>query len=122
MSGRSLNPIVTGLAGRCPDCGKGALFDGFLTVRKRCDVCGFDLQAADSGDGPVFFVALIGGFIVAFGAFATDRVFQPPVWLEFIIWVPLTILICGLMLRPFKSLLISLQFHFKASQSRTNGP
>jgi|APCry1669190156_1035279.scaffolds.fasta_scaffold17823_1 uncharacterized protein (DUF983 family) len=115
MSGQKPSPIAAGLGCRCPNCGKGKLFQGYLTVRQRCEVCGFDLRAADSGDGPVFFITLIGGFICAFGAFYTDVKFEPPLWVQFVLWIPLTIAICGLMLRPFKSLLIALQFHHKAA-------
>ena len=35
-----LSPIRTGLACRCPRCGKGRLFKGFLDLRPRCEVCG----------------------------------------------------------------------------------
>lgn len=115
------NPVVAGLMCRCPNCGKGALFQGYLTVRERCAVCGFDLRKADSGDGPVFFITLIGGFICAFGAFWTDRTFAAPLWVQFVIWLPLTIVICGAMIRPFKSLLIALQFHHKAEQVNVHG-
>ena len=63
-----VNPIVAGLACRCPNCGEGPLFDGFLTVSKRCEACGFDLSAADSGDGPAVFIILIVGAIVCASA------------------------------------------------------
>ena len=53
------NPILSGLAGRCPNCGDGHLFEGFLRVSPRCEACGFDLAKADSGDGPAVFVILI---------------------------------------------------------------
>src|SRR3546814_1038420 len=33
---------------RCPRCGRGKLYDGFLTVGDRCDRCGLDLAAHDS--------------------------------------------------------------------------
>jgi uncharacterized protein (DUF983 family) len=114
------NPVISGLLCRCPRCGKGPMFKGFLTVRSRCDVCGFDLQAADSGDGPVFFITLLGGIIVAIGAVSTEIAFDPPLWVEFALWLPLTILICGGLLRPAKSLLIALQFHFKAAQMKAS--
>ena len=51
-----ISPLTTGLAGRCPRCGDGKLFSGFLTVAPRCDVCGLDYAFADSGDGPAVFV------------------------------------------------------------------
>ena len=58
------NPLLSGLAGRCPNCGDGDLFDGFLKVAARCEACGHDLARADSGDGPAVFVILIAGFLL----------------------------------------------------------
>ena len=40
----NLSPIRTGLACKCPRCGGGKLFSGFLTVRETCAVCGLDLR------------------------------------------------------------------------------
>ena len=59
-----LSPYSTGLAGRCPRCGEGKLFKGFITIADKCEVCGQDFKFADSGDGPAIFVMLIVGFIV----------------------------------------------------------
>ena len=36
------NPLLAGLSGRCPSCGEGHLFDGFLKVAPRCEACGYD--------------------------------------------------------------------------------
>ena len=47
-----VEPIRAGLAGRCPRCGEGRLFSGFLTVAESCGVCGLDYSFADAGDGP----------------------------------------------------------------------
>ncbi|RUU16212.1 DUF983 domain-containing protein, partial [Mesorhizobium sp. M7A.F.Ca.CA.003.01.2.1] len=54
-----IDPISAGLHGRCPRCGEGRLFSGFLTVGKRCVNCGLDYSYADAGDGPAVFVILI---------------------------------------------------------------
>ena len=53
------NPLASGLRGRCPNCGEGYLFDGFLKVARSCEACGYDFSKADSGDGPAVFVILI---------------------------------------------------------------
>ncbi len=111
-------PLVAGLIGRCPNCGRGPLFQGFLTVRPVCDACGFGLAKADSGDGPAVFVTLIGGFIAAFGALFTLFAFRPPVWVLLAIWLPLTLVICLGLLRPFKGVLLAAQFMNKASEAR----
>ena len=103
---------------RCPRCGKGKLFTGFLTLRPRCEVCGLDYSFADSGDGPAIFAILIGGFIVVFAALIVEVLYQPPFWLHAVIWLPLILLVTLMPLRLIKSLLIALQFHHKAAEGR----
>jgi uncharacterized protein (DUF983 family) len=102
--------LSSGLGCRCPACGEGALFEGFLAVRSRCPACGLDLSAQDSGDGPVAFIILIlGGFVVAL-ALLTEVRYSPPVWVHLLLWLPLTLaLVLGLM-RPFKATLVALQY------------
>ena len=58
------SPYSTGLSGRCPRCGDGHLFKGFLDIAPRCDVCGLEFAFADAGDGPAIFVMLLAGFLV----------------------------------------------------------
>jgi uncharacterized protein (DUF983 family) len=112
------NPLLSGLAGRCPNCGEGHLFEGFLRVSPKCEACGFDLRAADSGDGPAVFVILIGGFVVAFAALFTEIAYRPPIWLHLVLWLPLTLIVCLGLLRPFKGVMLAAQFMNKASEAR----
>ena len=111
-------PIARGLSGRCPRCGKGHLFQGFLSLRRACENCGLDLGFADSGDGPAVFVILIGGAIVVFAALITEVVYQPPYWVHAALWIPLVLIVTLGPLRPLKGLLIALQFHHKAQEGR----
>jgi uncharacterized protein (DUF983 family) len=113
------NPLLSGAAGRCPNCGEGRLFDGFLSVSRQCEACGFDLAAADSGDGPAVFVILIAGLIAAFGALFTMFATRS-VWITLIVWLPLTLLLVLLLLRPMKGLMLAAQFMNKASQARND--
>jgi len=114
------NPLLAGLLGRCPSCGEGGLFEGFLTVAPRCDACGYDLAKADSGDGPAVFVIMIAGFLVAFGALFMEFAFHPPVWVHLVVWLPATLLICLVLLRPMKGIMLAAQFANKASQARND--
>jgi len=111
-------PIARGLAGRCPRCGKGHLFQGFLTLRSRCESCGLDYGFADSGDGPAVFVILLGGGVVVFAALITEAVYQPPYWVHAALWLPLILLVTLAPLRLIKGLLIALQYHHKAAEGR----
>jgi uncharacterized protein (DUF983 family) len=111
-------PIGRGLRGRCPRCGEGSLFQGFLGLRARCERCGLDFGFADSGDGPAVFGILIGGFIVVFAAMAVEIMYQPPYWLHAVLWLPLILIVTLLPLRLIKGLLIALQYHHKAAEGR----
>ena len=113
MSG--VNPFLAGVACRCPNCGEGALFSGFLTVAPECEACGFDLRKADSGDGPAVFIILIAGAIVVGSALIVEVKYQPPFWLHAALWLPLILVVTLWPLRAMKSLLIALQFHHKAA-------
>jgi len=110
--------VATGLTGRCPRCGQGRLFKGFLEVAPACDVCGLDLKFADSGDGPAVFVTLFAGFFVLGLALWVELNYEPPMWVHIVIFLPLTLIVCIGMLRPLKGLLVALQYRNKAEQGR----
>jgi len=111
------SPIAIGLRCRCPRCGEGPLYDGFLTVAERCTVCGLDLRKADSGDGPAVFIIFILGFVVVPLALWVEATFAPPLWVHMAIW-PVVIVGGALaLLRPAKGILIALQFRHRASDS-----
>lgn len=111
------SPFSTGVACRCPRCGEGRLYDGFLTVADRCSICGLDLKRADSGDGPAVFIVFILGALVVPLALLFESAAEPPMWLHVAIW-PVVILAGSLaLLRPMKGLMIALQFRHRASDS-----
>jgi uncharacterized protein (DUF983 family) len=113
-----ISPVSAGLTGRCPRCGDGKLFAGFINVAPRCEICGLDYAFADSGDGPAVFVALFGGFAVLGAALLTEIAYQPPIWVHMALFLPLTLVVCLGLLRPFKGLLIALQYRNKAELGR----
>ena len=108
-----VSPFRAGLSCRCPRCGRGHLFKGFLTVADKCEVCGLDLSHQDSGDGPAVLVILVLGIIVVGLALLVERVFAPPLWVHMALWTPLTLGGSILLLRPVKATLIALQYHHR---------
>ena len=113
-----IEPIAAGLKGRCPRCGKGRLFSGLLSIAPDCDECGLDYSFADAGDGPAVFVILIIGFIVVGLALWTEVSFNPPLWLHFMLWIPLTLVLSLGGLRLIKGVLVTLQYANKAAEGR----
>lgn len=120
MADTPLSPFVTGLACRCPRCGKGRLLQGYLNMRPRCEACGLDYGFADAGDGPAVFVILIAGFIVVGCALVVEFVYAPPFWLHALLWGPLIAVVTLLPLRALKGLMIALQYHHKAAEGRVD--
>ena len=114
MSEAARGALEAALLCRCPRCGRGKLFDGLLTVREKCAVCGLDLSAHDAGDGPAVFVILILGAIVVGLAFVVERRFEPPLWVHGILWLPVTLGGALLMLRPLKAWLLGEQYRHRA--------
>ena len=113
-----LDPIPTGLSGRCPRCGDGKMFKGFITVADSCEHCGLDYKFADAGDGPAIFVMLIAGFIIVGAALWLEVRYEPPIWVYVAVFLPLTLIVCLGMLRPLKGVLVALQYANKAEQGR----
>lgn len=116
-----VEPISAGLRGRCPRCGEGRLFSGFLTVGQSCSNCRLDYSFADAGDGPAVFVILIIGFVVVGLALWMEVTLNPPLWLHFILWIPLTLVLCLGGLRLIKGVLLTLQYSNKAAEGRLDG-
>ena len=107
--------ILRGLACKCPRCGNGKLYAGFLTLAAKCDACGLDYAFIDSGDGPAVFIIMIAGAIVVGSALIVEIKYQPPFWVHAALWLPLILATTLLPLRSMKALLIALQFHHKAA-------
>lgn len=110
--------MMRGLACKCPRCGEGKLYEGFLSLRPRCAACDLDYGFIDAGDGPAVFIIMIAGFIVVGSALVVEMKYQPPFWLHALLWTPLILATTLLPLRSMKSLLIALQFHHKAAPGR----
>ncbi|MGU3359810.1 DUF983 domain-containing protein [Methylobacterium sp. M6A4_1b] len=112
------SPFSAGLRGRCPRCGEGHMFDGFLTFRPACEVCGLDYGSFNSGDGPAFFVMSIVGIIVVGLALWMEITYEPPIWVHALVAGTLSIGLSLLLVRPLKGVLAALQFTNKAEQGR----
>ncbi|TNE61827.1 MAG: DUF983 domain-containing protein [Alphaproteobacteria bacterium] len=115
---RSVSPYRAGLSCTCPNCGKGPLFTNVLEVKDRCDVCGFDLSAADPGDGAQVFVILILGAVCAIlGIFLYGAIGLSPAVVAVVLGI---VIIFGSlwMLRVIKALLVALQYHHDAREGR----
>ena len=113
-----LSPIKTGLAGRCPRCGRGRLFAGYLSVAKNCGSCGLSFDFADAGDGAAWFVMLFVCFFGVGSILGIEVAYSPPFWAHALIAIPLIIILPLVLLRPAKGILLCQQWKTKAQEGR----
>lgn len=71
--------IVRGTRRRCPQCGRGALFRGWLTVRSPCLECGLEV-VEDEGDPWLFVILLDRIFVLVLLGFVYFRLGPPNSW------------------------------------------
>jgi len=115
-----LSPWRTGFRGRCPRCGEGRLFAGFLKVADECRFCGLKFGFENAGDGAVpFLILLIGGIGVGLGAWVM-LAFDTPVWVPIAVTVPVCAVLTLVLLPKAKGLLIALQYVNHAGDTGTD--
>ena len=117
-----VSPVWAGLRGRCPRCGQGRLFDGFLKVAPACEVCGLDYGFADPADGPAFFVMSFGCLPPMGLALWLEVEYEPPFWVHLVTTLPLLLITCIAPLRPLKGWLIDSQYYYKAAPGHAVAP
>ena len=107
-----LPPLMTalgrGLKGRCPVCGKSPIFNGYLRVVTHCRNCAAPLGEVRSDDVPPYFTIVIVGHLIIPGMLILEQTEAPPLWVHIAIWVPLTLALTLLLLRPVKGATVGL--------------
>ncbi len=113
-----LSPVSTGLAARCPRCGRGRLFDGYLSVAKSCASCGLSYEYADGGDGAAWFVMLFVSVVGVGSILGVEVAWSPSYWVHALIAIPVLVILPLLLLRPVKGVLLNQQWKTDAREGR----
>lgn len=99
-----------GLRRRCPKCGAGPIFDGYLRVRKTCPVCRQDFSGARADDGPAYLTILLVGHIAAVAMHIIYFQWQPEPLIFFTILAVGSIGLSLYLLPRFKGAIIGFQW------------
>lgn len=111
--------MKAGWKGLCPRCGKGKMFNGWLKIADKCEVCELNYRFAAPDDGPAFFSLCIVAFPLTFFVVWLQVAFSPPFWVHLLTSFPLLIFGCILPLRPIKGWLVASQYVNKAQEAGT---
>ena len=121
MSGREPRPGEAALKGLCPRCGARTLFASFVSFSPKCRTCELDFAAFNVGDGPAAFLILIVGALVTGLAIAFELSVEPPFWVHFLLWIPVTAAAVAGSLRLAKGMLLALEYRNSAREGRVEG-
>jgi len=107
---RILPAMMRGLMCRCPSCGKGKLFKGYLKTVHACEACGEEIHHHRADDAPPYFTITIVGHIIIPALLIVEVMYRPELWVHMALWLPLTIILSLGMLQPIKGALVGLQW------------
>jgi uncharacterized protein (DUF983 family) len=107
----SFQAVLRGLRGKCPNCGRGRMFSGFLNVADRCDACGEELFHQRADDFPPYIVIVLVGHTVVPLALTVEMAYSPPMWLQVAIWGPATIGLALGLIQPVKGAIVAIQWY-----------
>lgn len=95
---------------RCPACGEGQLFRSYLGVTNTCSHCGTALHHQRADDAPPYFTIFIVGHLIVPAMLAVEKIWTPPLWLHFAIWLPATLILTLWFLPRTKGATVGLQW------------
>ncbi|MFN3250771.1 DUF983 domain-containing protein [Roseibium album] len=105
-----MSAMFRGAINKCMNCGRGKIFDGFLTVRHACSECGEEFHHHRADDAPPYFTITIVGHIIIPALLIVEVLWRPAIWIHMSIWLPLTIFLSLGLMRPVKGALVGLQW------------
>lgn len=90
----------------------GHLFEGYLAVSPECSACHTELHHQRADDAPPYFTIFIVGHIVIPLMLVVEKIWEPDLWIHFVLWLPLTLLLTLWLLPRIKGAVIGLQWAF----------
>lgn len=100
-----------GFMGRCPHCGRGALFRAYLKASDACPDCGEVLHHHRADDAPPYMtIFVVGHVLIALYVAAEDYGPELPAWAIGLIFAALGGAMCLALLPRIKGALIGLQW------------
>jgi uncharacterized protein (DUF983 family) len=103
------SPILSGLRGRCPACGAGKLYSGYMQLAECCTDCSHPIANGDEEDIPITSLLIVIGAIGMAGVIISIVRFDWPTWLVVAVWPPLTVIASLVALPPLRGLITALQ-------------
>lgn len=108
---RPIGPaLLRGARRRCPRCGEGRAFSGFLSLREACPHCGQSLSGHRADDAPAWATMLVVGHLMVPIIFAARTIEGWPDWAHMTVWPSLALAFSLLLLPRVKGVVVAYQW------------
>jgi uncharacterized protein (DUF983 family) len=108
---RPMKPAMwRGFQRKCPNCGEGKLFNGYLKVADQCPVCDETLSHHRADDGPAYLTILIVAHIIGFGIHFVWVWFRPEPLVMATIFTVGSVALSLFLLPRLKGLIVAIQW------------
>lgn len=97
--------IFNGFKRKCPCCGKGRVFAGYLKLQD-CDLCGAPTGTMRADDFPPYLTIFLVGHILVPILVIIESKYQPDATLQMIFWPSLGVLMASLFLPYLKGFVL----------------
>jgi len=114
--------LSRGACNRCPACGVGKVFSGWLKIVPECTNCHAPLGAYRADDAPPYFTIFLAGHLLVPGVLMIERAYHPPMWVHMVVWLPFFTIACILLLRPVKGAVIGWMMRLGITGTETGVP
>lgn len=109
--------VKRGFRRRCPHCGQGKLFRGYLKQVDHCEACGEAFGHIRADDGPAWLTIMVVGHIVVPIMLEVELNYTTPFWLAMTVWPALTLALTLAFLPRAKGIFIGALWAMKAPGS-----
>lgn len=112
--------LLSGILKKCPNCAKGNVYSKYLKVNDRCKKCNEELHSYRTDDFGPWLSIIIAGHIIVPLVLAVEQNYALDLWLQAIIWIPLTILTVLFLLPISKSICLSILWRLKMKDNESS--
>ena len=109
------NSVGRAFRRRCPHCGVGKIFKGYLKLSDKCSKCSAPTGEIRADDLPPYLTILLVGHIIVPALLVVEGAYHPPMWMQMVIWPSLTLLLTLSFLPFIKGAAVGLMWHLKLS-------
>ena len=110
--------LLSGLLKKCPHCGKGNLYSKYLKFYSHCSICGEEFHSYRTDDFGPWLSIIISGHIIVPLVLSMEQNFKIDLWIQALIWIPITTVVVLFLLPISKSICLSILWRLKMKDNQ----